>query len=257
MKGAELKKALNADVPQFGMFCSIGSYQVSELLAGAGFDFFLFDVEHTPIHPASLHTQLAMLTGSRTAALVRLANHDPAPIKHYLDLGVDGLMAPNVETAEQARQLAAAVQYPPAGTRGIAGGIRATNYTRDKGYFAAARDRICLAVQIESPRGVENLGDICDVEGVDVVFFGPNDLAAQSGLLGQPTHPDIVAAIRDGTARARGKGKAVGILIGEGDCDAYLEMGARMIAVGSDVGLFVAAADGLAKRLTARRGPNA
>ncbi len=255
MKGQALKEALNAGVPQFGMFCSIGSYQVSELLAGCGFDFFLFDAEHTPIHPASLHPQLAMLTASRTAAMVRLANHDPAPIKHYLDLGVDGLMAPNVETAEQARQLARAVSYPPLGTRGIAGGIRATNYMRDKAYFASARERICLAVQIESPLGLENLPAICEVEGVDVVFFGPNDLAAQSGLLGQPTHPEIVAAIREGIACAEARQKPVGILIAEKDCDAYLEMGARMIAVGSDVGLFVAAADGLARRLVARREP--
>lgn len=128
-----------------------------------------------------------------------------------------------------------------------------TNYTRDKAYAGDARNRFCLAVQIESPTAVKNLDAICKVDGVDVLFFGPNDLAAQSGLLGQPFHPDNVKVLEEGIRTVRKHGKVAGILIGEGDCDKYLKLGVQMIVVGSEVGLFVQAADGLASRLAAKR----
>jgi 4-hydroxy-2-oxoheptanedioate aldolase len=252
-KGANLNKLLREGKPIFGTFCSLPAFHTVELIASSGFDYVLLDAEHGATNPMVVHSQLAALSGSNTAAMVRLPSHDASVIKQYLDLGVDGLMVPSVDTAEQAQAVVRLTQYPPHGIRGIAGSVRATNYTRDKAYAGDARNRFCLAVQIESPTAIKNLDAICNVDGVDVLFFGPNDLAAQSGLLGQPFHPDNVKVLEEGIRTVRKHGKVAGILIGEGDCDKYLKLGVQMIVVGSEVGLFVQAADGLASRLAAKR----
>ena len=105
--------------------------------------------------------------------------------------------------------------------------------------------------QIETPKGLANLDGIAAVDGVDVIFFGPNDFAANSGLLGQPGHPDVMAKMEAGMRRMKELGKVSGILCGEAQVDRYMKAGTQVISVGSEVGLLVGAADGLVKRLNA------
>ena len=253
-KSARLKRRLREGGPAFGMFCCLPTYQTVEVIASAGFDFLVFDVEHAPSGPGAVHAQLAVLARCPTAAVVRIAAHDPVAIKHYLDLGADALMVPNVDTAEQAEQIVRFMRYPPAGVRGFGGSMRASDYFRDGGYYRRANDEMWLMAQIESPRALENLDSIVAVGGVDAVFFGPSDFAAQSGLIGQPAHPSIVAAMEAGMRRARAAGKVAGILCGETQVERYRAAGAQIIAVGSEVGLLVRGADDLVKRLNAGPG---
>ena len=248
-KSVAMKRALRDGRPLFGMFCCLPVFQTVEAIASSGFDFFVFDAEHSPTSVPAIHSQLTAISHCKTASVVRIASHDPVAVKHYLDLGVDALMIPNVENAEQARQVVRTTRYPPEGIRGIGGSVRATDYFRDGGYYAKANDRVCLMTQIESPEGLKNLDEICAVDGVDVVFFGPNDFAAQSGLIGQPGHPDIVAAMERGMRRTKELGKTSGILCGEAQVERYLKAGTQVVEVGSEVGLLVRGADELAKRL--------
>jgi 2-keto-3-deoxy-L-rhamnonate aldolase RhmA len=249
-KSVVMKNALAEGRALIGMFCCLPVFQTVEAIASSGFDFVVFDAEHSPTSVPIVHSQLTAIAHCKTASVVRIASHDPVAVKHYLDLGADALMVPNVETAEQARQVVRYTRYPPDGIRGIGGSVRATDYFRDAGYYAKANERSCLMAQIESPTGLQNLDAICAVDGIDVVFFGPNDFAAQSGLLGQPGHPDIVAAIEGGMRRVKELGKASGILCGEAQVPRYRNAGAQVIAVGSEVGLLVRGADDLAKRLS-------
>ncbi len=117
------------------------------------------------------------------------------------------------------------------------------------GYLQAANESACIFAQIETKAGMEHLDEICAVPEVDVVFFGPNDYAGQMGLLGQPGHPDVIAAMDAGIKRAHELGKATGILIGEPLVDHFLELGVQIIAVGSEIGLMARSADALAQRL--------
>jgi 2-keto-3-deoxy-L-rhamnonate aldolase RhmA len=133
-KSAALKRKLREGKPVFGTFCCLPTYQTVEVLASSGFDFVVFDVEHSPSNPGMVHAQLAVLARCATAAVVRIPSHDAVAIKHYLDLGADALMVPNVDTAEQARQIVRLMRYPPQGVRGFGGSMRASDYFRDSGY---------------------------------------------------------------------------------------------------------------------------
>jgi 4-hydroxy-2-oxoheptanedioate aldolase len=244
--------ALRDGRPLFGLNCAIPSAHMSEVLAPAAFDFLVIDAEHPPTGPAIVHTQLMALAPTPGATFVKLPALDAAVIRQYLDLGVDGLMAPDLDTPEDAANLVRMTRYPPRGTRGLAAAVRATRFTRDRTYMAEAERRFCLIGLIESRKGMENLDAIAATDGLDILFFGPSDLAAQLGHPGHASHPDVRAALDDGVARVRKAGKMVGIVSSEADVERYRTLGAGMFVVGSDVTLVAQAADGLAERLRGR-----
>ena len=175
-------------------------------------------------------------------------------IKRLLDIGAQSLLIPYVETEEEARRAVMSVRYPPDGFRGFAGQARASRYGRIKGYHAAANAEICLLVQVETKRGLDNLERIASVEGVDGVFVGPGDLSAGLGYLGQPAHPEVVKIIDDMIPRIKNAGIAPGILTGDAElAQHYIDLGCLFAAVGSDIGLLARGADQLAAKF---RGQN-
>jgi 2-keto-3-deoxy-L-rhamnonate aldolase RhmA len=249
MKSASMfKRRLLDREPIFGLFCCSYSIQVVEALAGSGFDYMLFDGEHTPNSWPQLHAQLCALERSNTTSLVRVPSMDAAVIKLVLDMGVGGVMVPNVQSAQQAEQAVAMTRYPPHGLRGVAGTVRATNYGRDRAYLNQAQETFSLIIQVESTAGVNEAGRIADTPGVDAVFVGPNDLAADMGLLGQPDHPAVVQASLLAIQRVRDAGKAAGVLCPESAVPRYQQAGATVFALGSDLGLLVKEADAMSKR---------
>ncbi len=237
--------AARADRTQIGLFSSLVSPAAVEAIAHSGFDYVVFDAEHSPLAVPQLHLLLLALAAGRSEAVVRTASHDPAAVKHYLDLGVRTLMFPNVSDANEARALVRATRYPPAGFRGVAGTMRASRYGRERGYLEQANARICVLAQIESRRGLAHIGDIAAVQGIDAVYFGPNDMAADHGWLGQPGREENVAAIEAATAQVRACGKAAGILCGEHERERYQRAGIRIFAFASDASLLVRAADAM------------
>jgi 4-hydroxy-2-oxoheptanedioate aldolase len=251
-----LLRARAANAALAGLFIGFAAHQPVEALAGSGFDFFVFDLEHSPSALPVLHAQLAALRRADTVAAVRVPSTDAVAIKHVLDLGVDAIMVPDVRSAAQAREAVRAMRYPPAGARGMGGSIRATDFGRDPGYYARANREVCLIAQIESLQGLDALEDICAVDGVDVVFFGPYDLAADAGHLAQPAHPDIAAKVLDGLRRVRRCGRHAGLLAAPAQWAHYTEAGAELVILGSDVSLLVRAADALAGQHALRQRAN-
>lgn len=252
-RGREFAAKLKRGEMVFGTFICLPCFQTMEAIAGSGFDCVVIDAEHAPTNPSLIHLQLAALANSTTTAIIRLPANDPVAIKHYLDIGADGLMVPNIQSADQARAAIAATRYPPAGIRGVGGSMRATRYGRDKTYLSRANGEICVTLQIESEEGMRNLAEIMAVPGIDAIFFGPNDYAASIGLLGEAAHPRVLEDVESGVRMARRAGMPTGILLGEAFVDRFLEAGVQLMVVGSEVGLLVAAADGLATRLAAKR----
>jgi len=251
MNGKQFLQSLSGGQPHYGLFCCSYSPQAVEAVSYSGYDFLIFDAEHCANNLVNLHAQLLALAHSKTAAIVRVSELNLSQFKLYLDSGVHALMVPNVHTAEQAAQAVRYTRYPPAGIRGVAGSVRASRYGRDKPTLDQAQSQAVLMVQAESRSALENIDAIAGTDGVDVVFFGPNDLAADMGHWGNPTHPEVVQAIVQGMARVRAAGKVAGVLAGEKDCEVYLRAGASVVALGSDIGLLVAGADGLLKRVQA------
>ncbi len=246
---AESFKDLLMAGPRFGLNCAIPALHTMEILAKSPYDFFVIDAEHPATSVSIIHTQLMALAASGAASFIKLSSLDPSMVRRCLDLGVDGLMAADINTAEDARQFVSRTRYPPRGIRGVAGAVRATGYTRDRTYLESAEQRLIRCVLIESTSGLDQLEAICATEGVDVVFFGPADLAAQMGQPGRPGAPAVASAIEDGIKRASKAGRPVGIVSGEADIDRYVALGVSMFVVGSELTLFVQAVDGLADRL--------
>jgi len=223
--------------------CSIVS---TEIAASAGFDWLLFDAEHSPVEIAGLYPLLQAAAGGETHAAVRLAWNDKVLIKRALDIGARTILVPFVQNAEEARQAALSVSYPPHGVRGVAGSTRATRYGRDKTYFSEARDGICLIVQVETAEALSNLEEIAAVDGIDAVFIGPSDLAASMGHIGNPAHEDVQRALKDAVERLEKTGTPAGILaVTEADAKRYKDWGYVFVAAGVDTALFAKSLDNL------------
>ena len=195
----KFKAALQQGAPQIGLWVSNPDPLNAEIIAGAGYDWALLDMEHAPNSYANVGRQLqafaATPTTAQTTALVRPIWNDPRPVKQLMDLGAPGLLFPMVQSVAEAQAAVAATRYPPAGIRGAAGVMRATNFGRDKTYRAEVESQTCLIMQIESKAALDQAEAIAAVEGVDGLFFGPADLSADLGLGGDPTLPAVWEAI--------------------------------------------------------------
>src|SRR5262245_13243010 len=249
MNPNKFKQAVIARRPQIGLWCSLGSNIAAEVIAGSGFDWILIDTEHSPNELPIVFSQLQALVGGTAAPVVRPAWNDLVVMKRLLDVGVQNLLIPYVQTVEEARAAVAATRYPPQGIRGVAVTHRANRYGRVKDYFERIGEEICVLVQIETRLALQNLEAIAAIEGIDVLFIGPSDLAAALGHLGAPGHPEVRAAIEDAFQRIRKAGKAPGILAPvEADARHWLAAGCVVLAVGSDVGLLARHSEQLAAK---------
>ncbi len=230
-----LKQALNKRQVQVGCWLSLGSHTAAEICASAGFDWVLIDMEHAPNDvPQVLHL-LHAAAAYPGSIMVRTYWNDTVLIKRLLDLGVQSLLMPNVQTVDEAQRAVAAVRYPPRGVRGVSANSRSNRFGRIKDYFKRADDELCLMVQIETRQGLDNLEAIAAVDGIDGLFIGPQDLAADLGHLGNPGHAEARAAMSETLRRIDKSGKVPGILaFVEADAKHWISEGARFVAVTGD-----------------------
>ena len=244
-----LKRALREGRRQVGLWCSLPSHVTIEVVAGSGFDWLLLDTEHSPNDVPIVLSQLHAMAGGATSAVVRPAWNDPVLFKRFLDIGVQSFVVPWIQNADEARRAVAATRYPPEGVRGVALTIRANRYGRVKDYLTRVHDELCIIVQLETRVALGNLEEIAAVDGVDGLFIGPSDLAADMGHLGNSAHPDVRAAIEDAIERIRRAGKIPGILAPvEADARHWLDRGALFVGIGSDVSLLARQSEALAAR---------
>ncbi|MGH1465942.1 MAG: aldolase/citrate lyase family protein [Cognatishimia sp.] len=237
------KHALKAGKLQLGCWLGLADPYIAEISAGAGFDWVLVDGEHAPNDLRSITAQLQVIAAKDSHAMVRPPMGEPWHIKQLLDAGAQNLLIPMVESGAEAQSLVDAVTYPPHGMRGVGSALaRASDFAAISDYLTTARDEICLIVQIESRAGLAALDDILAVEGVDGVFLGPSDLAADLGYIGQASAPEVKQAVLDAMNKIVSSGKAGGILTMDAelqrDCR---DIGATFIATEIDVTLFAKA----------------
>ena len=232
------KAALGAGRPQIGLWLGLANPITADLCANAGFDWLLIDGEHAPNDMRSILAQ-AQVIGNRSHTIARPPIGQTHLIKQILDLGIQTILVPMVETAEHATEMARAMQYPPHGVRGVGATLaRASQYGTTPGYVTSADAQTCLLLQVESRAGLTALDDIAATVGVDGVFIGPADLAADMGHLGNPAAPEVQHAVEDAIKRILVQGKAAGILTSDPVlAQRYLGLGATFVAVGSDVGV--------------------
>lgn len=230
------KQGLATGQPQYGLWLGLPDNSAAEIAATAGFDWLLIDGEHAPFDLRSIMTHLQAMAPYDVAPIVRCVEGNTALIKQLLDIGVQTLLVPMVETAEQAKQLVQAVRYPPQGIRGLGTSLaRAARWGQVPGYLQKANAEICLLVQVETATAMQNLDAILEVEGVDGVFIGPSDLSASMGYIGDAGNPAVVTAINQGLNRIRAAGKHAGLLcLDPSLAENYIQEGANFVGVGVD-----------------------
>ena len=252
---ASFKQRCKSNPPQIGCWLNIASPLAAELMAASGYDCVLIDREHSP---ADMMTALAMLYAAKaagSAVLLRVPANDPAEIKRAADIGVDGIMVPQVESAADAERAARAAYYPPAGQRGVAPSvIRASGFGRNGSYLAQAAQQMLLMCQIETARGADAVAEIAAVPGVDLLFVGPYDFSAGLGHPGEPDHPAVRRRIEAIEQACREAGVPVGGIPTPGrSARELIEAGYALVLSGSDVAFLRDGAAAQLKDLAARR----
>jgi 4-hydroxy-2-oxoheptanedioate aldolase len=247
------KQALQQGRQQLGFFSTLGSSTLTELFAGCGFNWILLDTEHSPNDMPEVIAQLQAMAAFDVSAIVRPAWSDMVLVKRLLDAGAQTLLIPSVQSAEEARAAISYTRYPPQGVRGVSGSSRAADYGLNTSYLKTIESELCVIVQIETREGLRNLEAIAAVEGVDAVFIGPADLAADMGHLGNGQHPEVQAAVDDAFRRLKALGKPAGYLtVNEEEAQRRIAQGVAMMGVATDTAIITRGAKGLLQRLAAR-----
>ena len=217
-----------------GLICAIDSPEVIEMLSAVGFDWLFIDGEHSPLTPASL--QRLIMAARDLPCVVRVPAHDEFWIKQVLDSGAAGIIAPMVNSAEQARTVVGRAKYPPQGTRGV-GTSRALGYGYGiADYVARANEEVAVIVQAEHIEAVNSIDEIAATSGVDALFVGPFDLSLSMGKAGQVEDPAVMEAI----ARVEAAGRAHGLPLGyfgvtPENVGRWMTRGFTLIACGVDM----------------------
>jgi 2-keto-3-deoxy-L-rhamnonate aldolase RhmA len=244
-----LKARLRAGEVLCGTILSLGPTEVADLLAGAGFDWLFVDAEHGALQPRDVLLILQAVAG-RTPCLVRVPALDEAWIKRVLDAGADGIIVPQVSSADEAERAVRSAHFPPRGRRGL-GTARANRYGLDlAGYLDRAAERVMVVVQAETRAAVDNIDAIARVPDLDAVFVGPFDLSASLGHPGELEHPEVRGAIARVSEACHRAGIRTGIfaLEARGLAGRPAE-GFTLLAAGVDTALLGSAAEALASQL--------
>lgn len=239
------KDALRQKKQQIGCWVSLASPYAAEVVAGAGFDWLVVDMEHAPGNEMDVVGQLQAIA-PHGSCIVRPPWNDFVTVKRLMDMGAPGLLFPMVQNKAEAEAAVAATRYPPKGIRGFGGTSRANNFGRITDYVERVDDETTIILQVESKEAMEDAIEIGTVEGCDGVFFGPADIAADLGYLGQPAHPDVWAAIMPVAQELMKAGVPVGTLTVNPDkARELLDAGFTFVACGIDVGILARGADEL------------
>jgi 2-dehydro-3-deoxyglucarate aldolase/4-hydroxy-2-oxoheptanedioate aldolase len=244
-----LKEVLRESKPLIGTLVTTASPEVVEALALAGFDWLFIDLEHGSLSVQDAQRAIQAVAG-RCYTVVRVPDTTAENIKRVLDTGCDGVIAPHVNSPAEASQIVALSKYPPLGERSV-GLARAHGYGLNfADYISSANDRIAIVVQAEHKDAVANVEEIAAVRGIDAIFVGPYDLSGSMGLLGQVSDARVVAAIEKVRAACASAKMAFGIFSPTAEhAAAFVNAGARLVAVGTDLMHMANSAQGVLKVL--------
>ena len=237
-----LKQKLARNESTLGLWVTLESPTVTEIATILGFDWVVIDAEHGHLDFKDIMEHVRVTRDSGTTALVRIQELEMGVIKRVLDVGADGIMIPNIATADEARQAVQFAKYPPWGVRGV-GGERATQWGMQlKEYTQVANHEIMVIPMIESVAGGRVAAEIASVRGVDAIFFGPVDFSASAGYIGQWEGPGVAQQILDAKDAILAQGVPCGMTATDlDDIKTRDQQGFRMISLGAETGMLIKA----------------
>jgi len=257
MRANSVKQALKAGQPQVGTWLSLGSITVARFLARAGFSWLTVDIEHTLVDWETATHMFASIADAGCIALARVPSNRHDHIKRVLDNGVHGIVVPMVNTRAEALAAVDAVLYPPWGTRSVGGNVHALNFGASASdYFARANDEILIVLQCEHIKAVEDADAIFSVPGIDAIFVGPNDLAANMRSKdGRPPSAEATnQALKHVLETCKKHKVAAGIhCFTVEDVLMRIEQGWQFLAINSDLKMLLGGANEVIKKLGAKQ----
>ena len=237
--------------PVFGPFCKTSDPGIIEVIGHAGFDFVILDMEHGP---NSLETTQNLVRAAEIAqiiSIVRVPAGDDEMISKALDIGADGVQVPHISTAQDVERVLQAARFDPLGARGVCRFVRAAGYssTAKNDYFRQANEAL-LIIQLEGEEALQNLDDILNVKGPDIVFIGPYDLSQSLGVTGDIEHPTVIEKTKEIVKACIDQGIAVGNFTESPAQTAFwTRQGLRYMSFSVDMGMMYNAAKGLVANL--------
>ncbi|MCR5264812.1 MAG: aldolase [Clostridiales bacterium] len=232
-----LKQKIHSGKTVIGTHISLGCFPIADAFAQIGYDFIWIDTEHTAVDYAELLRCVSIIKAHGTAVIVRAHVDEPGHVKRILEMGVDGVVFPNLETAEQIDDAIRSTYYPPRGYRGF-GPLGAVRYGLDDANdYIKREDELCRFVQIERKAAVDNLDDILKVGGIDCFVFGPCDLSASLGIINQIYADENMKLIKKTIEKVSEAGGCTGVSLGTTvyeEQKIWTDLGCRMISAGAD-----------------------
>lgn len=231
-----VKAKLRKGEVTFGTWIQSVSPNVVDLLRLQPVDWFAFDMEHSPITIETVSHMVQVLNGSTITPLVRVGQVDQALIKLVLDTGNQGIVAPLINTPEDAEKAVQFCKYPPMGVRGAAG-TKPSDYGANLGsYLREANNETIVIAQIETPQALDNVSKIVGVDGVDIAFVGPTDLTLTLGLVDNRGDPKVREAMKRVVAACKDAGKNAGVMAADlNEAKQAVELGFTFISLASDM----------------------
>lgn len=236
----KLKQKLLNGQTVYGPFCKLQDPSLVEIAALVGFDFVILDMEHGPLSVESVQTLARAAQAKGIEVVVRVTDKRASDILRILDVGVNSIQVPQVNTATDAQMVVDASFFYPKGERGMCKYVRAASYTRieKKEYFSSANLGTLTIVHIEGNKGLDNLEQIVSLEGIDIVFLGPYDLSQSFGHPGQTNHPEVVNKMKQAVTLAKNHNKIIGTFCeSPQDVKKWRDLGVQYIAYTVDVGI--------------------
>lgn len=229
-----LREKLAQGLPVIGTWNTLAAPLVTEVMAQAGFDFQIIDLEHGPFILDQVHLHVSACEGGAGCSpLVRIPSNEPWMALQALDQGAHGVVVPHIQNAQAAQDLVQAIKYHPAGMRGFTPFSKAGGFSNQRtAEYVRVANRETLGVCIvESLEGLANIEEIAAQDGIDVIYFGAYDLSQALGHPGEPRHPDVVAAIRQGVESIQRRKKCAGGFVPQSrdDIKWLLDMDMRFI----------------------------
>jgi 4-hydroxy-2-oxoheptanedioate aldolase len=245
------KDKLSKGEPVYGPFMKTVDAAFVECAGHAGFDFVILDMEHGPASFSDLQNLIRGAEAAGIVPVVRTYDSSETAIGKALDLGAKGVQIPQIQSAEQAKEVVKAAKYFPKGERGVCRFVRAANYSSMPSgeYFERANETLII-LQVEGKQALNKLDSILGVEGVDILFIGPYDLSQSLGVPGQVSHPSVVEAIKNITEQAKKAGAVTGVFCDTFEAAAlWRNAGIQYLSWSVDVGIFTEACSQIVNRL--------
>ncbi|MBV0926110.1 aldolase [Halomicroarcula limicola] len=250
MVSPSLRRRLLDGETVVGTFQLLDSPMAAEMAGVAGLDFTILDQEHGPLTAETCVAMCAAAQGGGAEPVVRVRNNSESEVQRALDIGAAGVEIPQIETVEHARAAVEHARFDPLGSRGLSPKVRAGGYTGSDDFTERQNEETAVIVHIEGERGVENIGDIVGVEGIDVLFLGPYDISQSIGIPGQVRDERVESLMVEVCDRAADAGKVVGTYADDAEmARQWMDAGAQYVAVSVDGTLLTRAFEGIADAL--------